>query len=112
MALLSNSSEPLPPAPSPNRRGGVAAPPLPPAPSPKRRGGAEHVFLPLSVSGREGAPPAGNRCGGRGLATVLTPSRRQRRRQTAGRRSPTPTGTVPGPTGPDSLLLPPTSCSA
>src|SRR5262249_60062664 len=26
--------------------------PLPPAPSPKRRGGAELVFLPLSASGR------------------------------------------------------------
>src|SRR5262249_51577475 len=27
-------------------------PPLPPAPSPRRRGGAEEVFLPLSASGR------------------------------------------------------------
>jgi hypothetical protein len=52
--------EPLPPAPSPKRRGGGSEEPLPPAPSPKRRGGGSEEPLPPAPSpkrrGGDGSP--------------------------------------------------------
>src|SRR6266508_1104967 len=63
--------QPLPPTPSPQRRGGAEEQPLPPTPSPKRRGGARQRHLPEAERGRKTTlvpfcSPSPLRGGGRG----------------------------------------------